>query len=141
LSQAERAAVMEKVFAVPGKLDFTAKKAKSTKTKTAVAKEKAPKVDTKEVSLELHKEGKTIAEIARDRKMVIGTIEGHLAHYVAKQEISAKDILGSKKLDKILKTIRELKTMQMNPIREHLGRDYSFGEIKIGLAAYLAEGE
>ncbi|NQX42206.1 Helix-turn-helix domain-containing protein [Pedobacter steynii] len=141
LSQAERAAVMEKVFAVPGKLDFTAKKAKSTKTKTAVVKEKAPKVDTKEVSLELHKEGKTIAEIARDRKMVIGTIEGHLAHYVAKQEISAKDILGSKKLDKILKTIRELKTMQMNPIREHLGRDYSFGEIKIGLAAYLAEGE
>jgi len=141
LSQAERAAVMEKVFAVPGKLDFTAKKTKSTKAKTAVVKEKAPKVDTKEVSLELHKEGKTIAEIARDRKMVIGTIEGHLAHYVAKQEISAKDILGSKKLDKILKTIRELKTMQMNPIREHLGRDFSFGEIKIGLAAYLAEGE
>ena len=141
LSQAERAAVMEKVFAVPGKLDFTAKKTKSTKTKTTAVKEKAPKVDTKEVSLELHKEGKTIAEIARDRKMVIGTIEGHLAHYVAKQEISAKDILGSKKLDKILKTIRELKTMQMNPIREHLGRDYSFGEIKIGLAAYLAECE
>lgn len=141
LSQAERAAVMEKVFAVPGKLDFTAKKAKSTKTKTAVKKEKAPKVDTKEVSLELHKEGKTIAEIARDRKMVVGTIEGHLAYYVAKQEIAAKDIIGSKKLDKILKTIRELKTMQMNPIREHLGRDYSFGEIKIGLAAYLAEGE
>ncbi|SHF62978.1 helix-turn-helix domain-containing protein [Pedobacter caeni] len=141
LSQAERAAVMEKVFAVPGKLDFTAKKTKSSKAKTAAVKEKAPKVDTKEVSLELHKEGKTIAEIARDRKMVIGTIEGHLAHYVAKQEIAAKDIIGSKKLDKILKTIRELKTMQMNPIREHLGRDYSFGEIKIGLAAYLAEGD
>lgn len=140
LSQAERAAVMEKVFAVPGKLDFTAKKSKSVKAKTSV-KEKAPKIDTKELSLELHKEGKTIAEIARDRKMVIGTIEGHLAHYVAKQEISAKDIIGPKKLDKILSTIRELKTMQMNPIRDHLGRDYSFGEIKIGLAAYLAEGE
>ena len=140
LSQAERAAVMEKVFAVPGKLDFTAKKSKSVKAKTSV-KEKAPKIDTKELSLELHKEGKTIAEIARDRKMVIGTIEGHLAHYVAKQEISAKDIIGPKKLDKILSAIRELKTMQMNPIRDHLGRDYSFGEIKIGLAAYLAEGE
>lgn len=140
LSQAERAAVMEKVFAVPGKLDFTAKKSKSVKAKISV-KEKAPKIDTKELSLELHKEGKTIAEIARDRKMVIGTIEGHLAHYVAKQEISAKDIIGPKKLDKILSTIRELKTMQMNPIRDHLGRDYSFGEIKIGLAAYLAEGE
>jgi hypothetical protein len=28
----------------------------------------------------------------------------------------------------------------MNPIRAHLGREYSFGEIKIGLAAHLAEG-
>ncbi|MNY48679.1 hypothetical protein D3C86_1840310 [compost metagenome] len=71
--------------------------------------------------------------------MVVGTIEGHLAHYVALQEISAKDIIGSKKLDKILDAIKELKTLQMNPIRERLGRDYSFGEIKIGVAAHLAE--
>lgn len=140
-SQAARAAQMEKVFAMPGKLDFTAKKTKSTKSKTAVKKEKEPKVDTKELSLALHKEGKTIAEIAQERKMVVGTIEGHLAHYVAKQEISAKDIIGNRKLDKILSAIRELKTMQMNPIRDYLGRDYSFGEIKIGVAAYIAEGE
>lgn len=142
LSQEERAALMEKVLAVTGKLDFTEKKTKSAKSKTAaVKKEKVPKADTKELSLALHKEGKTIAEIAVERKMVIGTIEGHLAHYVAKQEISAKDIIGSRKLDKILGAIRELKTLQMNPIREHLGRDYTFGEIKIGLAAHLAEGD
>ncbi|WP_449439911.1 helix-turn-helix domain-containing protein [Pedobacter steynii] len=71
--------------------------------------------------------------------MVIGTIEGHLAHYVAKQEISAKDIIGARKLNKILDAITELKTLQMNPIRDYLGRDYSFGEIKIGVAAHLAE--
>lgn len=143
LSQSERAAQMQKVFAMPGKLDFTEKKGKATKsgaTKSkAVKKEAAPKADTKELSLILLKEGKTIAEIAEERKMVIGTIEGHLAHYVALQEISAKDIIGSKKLDKILDAIKELKTLQMNPIRERLGRDYSFGEIKIGVAAHLAE--
>ena len=142
MSQAERAATMAKVFAVPGKLDFTAKKGKTTKGKTAAAKvEKAPKVDTKEVSLEMLKSGKTLAEIALERKMVIGTIEGHLAYYVAKHEVSAKDILGKRKLDNILKAIQDLKTLQMNPIREHLGRDYTFGEIKIGVAAHLAEGE
>ena len=142
MSQAERAATMAKVFAVPGKLDFTAKKGKTTKAKTTAAKvEKEPKVDTKEVSLEMLKSGKTLAEIASERKMVIGTIEGHLAYYVAKHEVSAKDILGKRKLDSILKAIQDLKTLQMNPIREHLGRDYTFGEIKIGVAAHLAEGE
>lgn len=143
IDQAKRASQMEKVFAMTGTLDFTEKKSKTSKAKSgssAKAKvEKAPKVDTKELSLVLLKEGKTIAEIATERKMVIGTIEGHLAHYVAKQEISAKDIIGSKKLDKILDAITELKTLQMNPIRDYLGRDYSFGEIKIAVAAHLAE--
>jgi DNA-binding NarL/FixJ family response regulator len=142
IDQAKRASQMEKVFAMPGKLDFTEKKSKTSKPKSGVGKakiEKAPKVDTKELSLVLLKEGKTIAEIAAERKMVIGTIEGHLAHYVARQEVSAKDIIGSKKLDKILDAITELKTLQMNPIRDYLGRDYSFGEIKIGVAAHLAE--
>lgn len=143
LSQADRAAQMEKVFAMPGKLDFTEKKSRSVKPgmgkSKAFKKEKEPKADTKELSLILHQEGKTVAEIAEERKMVIGTIEGHLAHYVALQEISAKDIIGAKKLDNILDAIKELNTLQMNPIRERLGRDYSFGEIKIGVAAHLAE--
>lgn len=143
LSQAERAAQMETVFAMPGKLDFTEKKGKSTKSASTKApkKEKEPKADTKELSLILLNEGKTIKEIAEERKMVVGTIEGHLAHYVARQEVSAKDIIGSKKLNRILEAISELKTLQMNPIREHLGRDYTFGEIKIGVAAHLAERE
>lgn len=143
LSQAERAAQMEAVFAMPGKLDFTDKKtkAKAAAKSKAPKKEKEPKTDTKELSLALLKEGKTIAEIAEERKMVAGTIEGHLAHYVAKQEISAKEIIGARKLGEILAAIKKLQSIQMNPIRELLGRDYSFGEIKIGIAAHLAERE
>lgn len=138
---------MLSVFAMEDTDDFTTRKSgkagkaggKPKKSARAVIKE--PKVDTKELSLSLHKAGKTLTEIATERKMVIGTIEGHLAHYVAKQEISAKDVIGARKLEQILGAIKELKTLQMNPIRERLGREYSFGEIKIGLAAHLAEGE
>lgn len=135
LNQKEREAQMKSVYAMPNKLDFTAKKERTKKTATP----KAPKEDTKLVSLELFLKGKTIVEIAEERKMVIGTIEGHLAHYVALQEISAKDILGRKKLDNILEAIRELKTMSLAPIRDHLGKNFTFGEIKIGIAAHLAE--
>lgn len=135
LNQAERAEQMKKVYAMPGKLDFTAKKERPKKA----AAVKEPKEDTKVVSLELFLEGKNIAEIASARKMVVGTIEGHLAHYVAKQEISAKDILGRQKLDKILEAVKKLQTLSLNPLRTHLGKNYTFGEIKIGIAAHIAE--
>ncbi|HKG06386.1 MAG TPA: helix-turn-helix domain-containing protein [Pedobacter sp.] len=137
---------MLSVFAMDDTADFTQKKqakTRSGKARTAKEKntEKAPKTDTKELSLELLRAGKTIVEIAVERKMVAGTIEGHLAHYVAEKEISAAEIIGEVKLKRILGAIRELKTRQMNPIREYLGKDFSFGEIKIGVAAFLAEGE
>ncbi|WP_316792925.1 helix-turn-helix domain-containing protein [Pedobacter frigoris] len=136
LNQAQRAGEMEKVYAMPGKLDFTEKKSRS---KSITPKNKEAKPDTKDLSLELFLEGKTIAEIASERKMAVGTIEGHLAHFVARQEISAEDILGPKKLEKILQAIKVLQTINMTPIRSHLGTKFSFGEIKIGVAAHLAE--
>lgn len=141
LDEANRELEMKKVYAMSNTMDFTAKKSRSAKPKKADEKVKEPKADTKELSLILLKEGMTPQEIATERKMVIGTIEGHLAHYVAKQEISAKQVIGKKKLEKILEAIKSLKTLQMNPIRQHLGREYSFGEIKIGVAAHLAEGD
>lgn len=137
LNQADRELQMKKVFAMPNQLDFNAKKPRAKKAKEV----KEPKPDTKEASLELFRQGKSIEEIAAERKMVVGTIEGHLAHYVALQEISAKDILGKRKLEDILKAIKALKTLSLNPIRTHLGKNYTFGEIKIGIAAHLAQGD
>ncbi|WP_442589849.1 helix-turn-helix domain-containing protein [Pedobacter sp. AW31-3R] len=137
LNQADRELQMKKVFAMPNQLDFNAKKPRAKKAKEL----KEPKPDTKEASLELFRKGRSIEEIAAERKMVVGTIEGHLAHYVALQEISARDILGKRKLEDILKAIKTLKTMSLNPIRTHLGKSYTFGEIKIGIAAHLAEGD
>lgn len=135
LNQAEREAQMKTVQAMPGKLDFTARKERGRKTAV-----KEPKADTREVSLTMFLKGKNIAAIAAERKMVAGTIEGHLAYYVANSEISAKDILGSKKLNAILEAIKVLQTVSLNPLRGHLGKNFTFGEIKIGIAAHLAEG-
>ncbi|RZJ67257.1 MAG: helicase [Flavobacterium sp.] len=131
---------MLKVFAMDGKDDFTKRKVKPAAAKTKKKAAKEPKADTKEVSLLLFKEGKTIVEIAAERKMAEGTIEGHLAHYVATHEIAGRDLLPRHKLENIFAAIKLLKTLQLNAIREKLGRDYSFGDIKIGIAAHLAEG-
>ncbi len=49
--------------------------------------EKLPKPDTKLLSFELYRSGKTIDEIAAERGFVRSTIEGHLAHFVALGEL------------------------------------------------------
>ena len=119
----------------PGSADFYSK-AKPKKVKEP----KEPKEDTKEITLKLFKDGQTIIEIAATRKMSTGTIEGHLAYFVARQELVASELVPSRKLQEITATIVKLKSVKLNEIREHLGKAYGFGEIKIAIAAYLVDG-
>lgn len=111
------------------------------RTETGERTEKKPKVkkgDSRLISLQLLREGKSLADIAGERGMALSTIESHFAQSVATQEISAAEVISSGKLDIILAAIRELQTLKMNLLKVHLGDTYSFGEIRIGLAHYLA---
>ncbi|MEJ5993534.1 helix-turn-helix domain-containing protein [Pedobacter sp. Du54] len=135
-NEAKRAEQIQKAYRLPNNEELGAK------TKAA-KKQKNPKVikeDTKEITFRLIKDGKTPNEIALLRKMTLGTIEAHIAHFVAKQELDPKLFMSSKKLNTLLTAINELKSIKLNDLRDHLGRDYSFSEIKIGIAAHLAEG-
>lgn len=123
-----------------GKEDFNAddnyaKLSSKKKSKTPAL----AKPDTKELTLGMFKEGKTAEEIAKERKMSLGTIEGHLAHFVAKHEIKGSDLVPQKRLDRMLEAITTLKTIRLNDLREHLGKSYSFSEIKIAVAVYLVD--
>lgn len=134
VKQAYTLANKEEFNPVADELYSKPKAAKKAKAKSA------PKIDTKDLTLSLFKEGKTLAEIAKERKVTLSTIEGHLAHFVAKQEILASELVPAKKLAAITAAILKLKSIRLNELREHLGKAYAFGEIKIAIAAYLAEG-
>lgn len=132
---------LQKALTLPNNKSLESNKA--TKSSKAKSKEpKLPKEDTKAVTFRLFNEaGKTVAEIAKERAMTKGTIEGHLAYYIAKGELQAAKIMDKTKLEKILGTIRAEKTVKLNELRDHLGKSFDYGEIKLGIAAYLAEGE
>lgn len=115
-------------------------KQKETKRKKNTSA-KAPKEDTKVTTLNLINEGKNMTEVAAIRKMALGTIEGHVAHFIAVRELDPKQFVEVKRLEKMISVIRELGTLRLNDVREHLGKSYSFGEIKIAIAAYLAESD
>jgi uncharacterized protein YpbB len=104
-------------------------------------KKKEPKIDTKLVSFELYEQGKTIEEIAKERGFSVGTIEGHLAYYVAVGQLDVAKLVKSNKIRNITDAVESQKTKSMATIREFLGKDYSFGEIKLVLASLFPSEE
>lgn len=91
------------------------------------------KVDTKAETFRLFKEGKTLDEISKERKLTVQTIEGHLAHYVQLGLIKIDDLVSR---EKILLIEPELKNFAgtIAPIREKLGDKVTWGEIRLVLA-------
>jgi hypothetical protein len=89
-----------------------------------------PKGSTRHISLQLHKEGTSIAEIAVRRNLTSGTVEGHLASFIATGEIDIKELVPPEKIAAILTVIREIGGTTLGPLKARLGPDYSFGEIR-----------
>ena len=117
-------------------------KGETLKVKSAAEKKKKePKIDTKLVSFELYEQGKTINEIAKERGFSAGTIEGHLAYYVSTQQLDVSKLVKPNKIKNITDAVESQKTKSMATIREFLGKDYSFGEIKLVLASLFPSEE
>ncbi len=94
---------------------------------------KKVKIDTKKLSFDLFKAGKSIAEIAQERGLTTSTIEGHLGHYIEAGELDIFDVMEKEKVNKIAAFVKENPTEQLSPIKEHFGDAYSYGEIKMAL--------
>lgn len=96
---------------------------------------KPQKGDTYKITLLLFQQGKTIEEIARERNMALSTIEGHLAKLVEYNQLTAEEVIGSEKVIHIVNTAIQLQTSQLTPIKESLGDNYTYGEIRIALSS------
>ena len=108
---------------------------KSPKKETKERKgEKKKKIDTKAESFRLFREGKTINEIAKERNFVIQTIEGHLAYFVEQGAIKIEELISQDRLSLIEKGMKNFKGGSIAEIKEQVGADISFGEIKLALA-------
>jgi ATP-dependent DNA helicase RecQ len=89
--------------------------------------------DTKMITLGLFNEGKTAEEISVQRQLVQSTIEGHLAHFVRVGMLDAHRLLPKQKISSILEAVKEIGGTTAMPIKDKLGDDYSFAEIRVVL--------
>lgn len=88
-------------------------------------------------SFRMFQDGMSVAEIAEQRNLSQQTIENHLAMFVANGELSIHKLVAKNKLDKIIEVIKT--TGQVNalkPLKDLLGDDITYGEIRLGLEYY-----
>ena len=131
LNHADR--IKEVTSIIPDKVEKT----EVGRPKTEVRrKDKKEKIDTKKVTFDLYKAGKSTTEIAKERGFATTTIEGHLAHYVGLGLININEFVSEEKRKTIVDAIKKLDTNLLGEIKHHLGEDFSYPEIKCTLAYY-----
>jgi hypothetical protein len=95
-------------------------------------KPKPPKVNTKQLSYELFKAGKSIDEVAQERGLTRSTIEGHLTHFIAMGELDLLDALEEEKWMPISQYFTEQGlAIGLSEAKAALGDDFTYGEIKM----------
>lgn len=106
-------------------------KSKSTRKKK---EKKEPKIKSSLITCAFYKQGKTLTEIAQERSLNIRTIEGHISDCVKEGIIKITDLIVQERIDEIEHAVKELDTPLLNPIKEFLGDDFSYPEIRYVMA-------
>jgi hypothetical protein len=91
---------------------------------------KKAKEDTKKISYDLFKEGKAISQIAKERKLSITTIEGHLAYYVNTGEIPVNKFVSQETTDLIMSHLDGKDDLKIGPVKEALREKVSWSDIR-----------
>ena len=108
---------------IPGKQ----KKEKSTANKTV-------RPDTKSISFQLYKEGKSVEVIATERNLAVTTIESHLAHYVSLGKIEIEELVNREKIILIEPALKDYDGSGITQLKNKLDSSIGFGEIRLVLA-------
>lgn len=93
-------------------------------------KEEKVKINTKQVSFDLYKAGRSIPEIAAERGFSVTTIEGHLAHYIAAGELDVYSFVSGEKVTRISDYLQSNNPSSLTEAKTALGDDISYGELK-----------
>lgn len=89
---------------------------------------------TQTESLRLYKSGLSIAEIAHERQLSPMTIESHLCQFIASGELDVSELVAENKMAAIKDAIESYGHDRLAPLKEILGDQYSYTEIKAVIA-------
>ncbi|MCD8742269.1 DNA helicase RecQ [Mucilaginibacter roseus] len=95
------------------------------------SKPRSEKVNnTQKESLNLFKAGKSITEIATERGLSPMTVEGHLTQFIQTGDLEVTEFVNEDKIPAIQNAIESYGAERLAPLKEVLGDEYSYTEIK-----------
>lgn len=98
-------------------------------------KKSEQKIDSRSVSFNLYKSGKSIDEIARERSFTYATVEGHLSHFIGIGEINIDEMVTKEKQKLIMEAIEIHGISSLKTLIDNLEDKVSYGELRMVMAA------
>jgi DNA-binding CsgD family transcriptional regulator len=89
--------------------------------------------ETQRRSLELFRAGKSVDEIAAERHLARGTIQGHLGHFIRVGDLDIHAVLNRDTIIDIQQFLQAHPEASAAEMRSHFGGKYSYGELKMVL--------
>jgi ATP-dependent DNA helicase RecQ len=84
------------------------------------------------ITLSLHQQGLNVGDIAKARNLAIGTVYTHLSNLIEmKQPVEITHLISTEKRQEILKVIDVKGDISLTPLKEELGDNYSYNEIRL----------
>ena len=96
-------------------------------------KVKRQKGETKSISLELFKSGKSIVQIALERELNANTIFGHLASFISSGEVQITDLISELHYKELKEIIPKKSFENISDLKHQIDEKYSYGEIRLVL--------
>lgn len=107
---------------------------------TAATAAKPNITNTRGVTLQLYQEGHAIDDIAQLRNLRRTTIVGHFVALIeAGAEVALDDLVQPERQATIRQALDTVNSAWLNDIRNHLGDDYTYDEIRLVRGAYRRE--
>ena len=105
-----------------------------------VTKRDASGRDTFRISLDMYRDGTPIAQIAKERGLALTTVENHLIRFIPTGEVLLDDFVAAERVPTIHEAIFKCSDSNaLSPIKEILGDNFSYCEIRAVLAAIESE--
>jgi ATP-dependent DNA helicase RecQ len=87
---------------------------------------------TRRLTLDMYRQGLSVEEIARERNLTRGTIMGYLSEFVESGEIvDIERLVQPGHYEIIVDALREIGSDTLRPVKDALGEEYSYDEIRV----------
>ncbi len=115
------------------KTNMAAKEANPKKERKEKSNE--DKIDTKTISYNLFKQGKSVDEIAKERNFSVSTIQSHLAWFIVNEDIDINKLVSMEKQVLIKAAIKEYGSENLKILKDNLPSSIGYGDLRLVLGS------